>query len=236
MADLDADTALKAFETDPWPKHIESPGDISWGSSDYLRNGLAIYALLSEFYGKVSWAVETVLNRHQATDPAVDNWPRSVDQSPSIITFSSLRRLFHFRHGPSGEPPVKGPFDRNLDTSIVRVPIPGTLEANDLISCLRLEFREDVIVSPSEVVAFQLARLHHTGGERQRFSYPSSIYLDQFMHEKASLANEKRRLQHELLAEIDGLREKQRALTKDKVGVSIVGLDDVDDGHSMATL
>ena len=31
MADLDADTALKAFETDHWPKHIESPGDISYG-------------------------------------------------------------------------------------------------------------------------------------------------------------------------------------------------------------
>lgn len=184
----------------------------------------------------MSWAVETVLNKHLATDPGVDYWPRSVDYPSSTTIRSSLYRLFHFRHGPSGEPPVKGAFDRNLDTSIVRVPIPGTLEANDLVSCLRLEFRDDVIVSPSQVVAFQLARLHHNGGERQRFSYPSSIYLDQFMHEKSGLANDKRRLQHELLAEIDALREKQRALTKDKVGLSVVGLDYVDDGLSTATL
>ena len=112
--------------------------------------------------------------------------------------------------------------------SIVRVSVPGTADANDLLSCLALELstgnpelgKQQVIFQPSEVVAFQLHRTHvNTSGKNERaiFRYPKYVYLDQFLKENAELASERRKLQRELISKIEALKKKREALTRHNV-------------------
>ena len=137
-------------------------------------------------------------------------------------------RLFFFRHGPSNTEPDQGPFNRNMDDCIAKVHVFGHADANDLVSCLDAELKQvaptesqpQVIVRPSEVVAFQLLR--YSSGERQKFSFPPYFYLDQFMHEKSQLAKEKRQLKSNLLQKINDLEARRRALTKFKVSHNVL--------------
>ncbi|THH29499.1 hypothetical protein EUX98_g4690 [Antrodiella citrinella] len=188
--ELSVDEALEAFVAEPWKNPAESPGDVAF-----------------QFYSKLSWTVEAVLNRNSATDSSRE-WPR----------------LFHFRYGFSDSAGITGPFDSRYDMSIVRVSVPGTPDANDLLSCLALELspgspkygREQVIFEPSEVVAFQLHRTHvSTGGKNDRttFRFPKFVYLDQFLKENATLAAERKNMRNELFAEIDVLKKRKDALT-----------------------
>ena len=107
---------------------------------------------------------------------------------------------------------------------MVKVAVRGTPNANDLLSCLSLELspigdtrgRQQVIFEPSDVVAFQLLREGMPSGglrsERRTFSFPTSVYLDQFLQENSQLASNKRDLQRELYAKVDQLKERRGQL------------------------
>ncbi len=131
-------------------------------------------------------------------------------------------RLFHFRYDSSdAAPTAAGPLDKRRDIAVVKVDIRGTPDANDLLSCLCSEFfparyeHQQAIFEPSDVIAFQL--LHNTAegkGERQKFSYPTHLYLDQFMKENVRLAREKRSLQWQLHGEAEKLTQRKASLTR----------------------
>ncbi|KIP03120.1 hypothetical protein PHLGIDRAFT_254599 [Phlebiopsis gigantea 11061_1 CR5-6] len=190
LTELSADSLLDQLPIDPW-----SPGANGSQSPGHLA---------FEFYAQVALAIESVLHLDDATTEGQPDWPR----------------LFHFRHGPSNREPDRRAFNHSIDDSIAKVHVSGHPDINDLVSCLDAELKQvgpnesqpQVIVYPSEVVAFQL--LHHSSGDRQKFSFPPYFYLDQFMHEKSKLANEKRRLKSNLLQKIAELEARRKALTK----------------------
>ncbi|TCD67354.1 hypothetical protein EIP91_000221 [Steccherinum ochraceum] len=193
ISELSIDECLEVFTAAPWKNPAESPGDLAF-----------------QFYSDLTWELEAVLNRDELT-LALQSWPR----------------LFHFRYGFSDAEPVHVPLDKRYDMSIVRVSVPGTPDANDLLSCLALELnmgsselsKQQVIFDPSAVVAFQLNRTHVSSGgksERSIFGYPKHVFLDQFLKQNAEIALEKRRLQRDLLAEIEVLKKRREGLIKHK--------------------
>lgn len=144
----------------------------------------------------------------------------------NFILKSFSARLCFFRHGPSNAEPYRGPFSQAWDASIAKISVYGLPDASDLVSCLAQELKDaaddpstpELIVSPSDVVAFQLSR---SLSDRLRFNFPPFFYLDQFMYDKATLANEKRQLQHELLQEVTRLETRKTALARFEVGATI---------------
>lgn len=112
----------------------------------------------------------------------------------------------------------------------MRVTVRSNSDANDLVSCLSLELVDEVndfkqsvsILEPSEVIAFQLMREPKPSGDRQRFSYPPSIFLDQFMDDNAALSSERRRLRKDALREIEELQAAKANLLTFKVRMPIL--------------
>lgn len=111
----------------------------------------------------------------------------------------------------------------------VKVDIRGTPDANDLLSCLSQELfperlqRQQVIFKPSDVVAFQLVRSHSANGEREPFSFPPHLYLDQFLKENVDLANARRKLQWDLNSEMEKLAQRKAELTHCQVLNTVFG-------------
>lgn len=149
-------------------------------------------------------AVESALHSNDATD---------------VLKRGNWQRLFYFRHGPSSNDPYRGPFDRDMDCPIAKISVYGYSDANDLVSCLAKELKDatndpnntELIIYPSDVVAFQLSR---SLSDRTLFSFPTHFYLDRFLNDKASLSTEKHRLQQELLSEVTQLEKRKAALTQ----------------------
>ncbi|THH02020.1 hypothetical protein EW026_g774 [Hermanssonia centrifuga] len=151
----------------------------------------------SEFYEKIARIIDEMLYTFVFSDHASGSW-----QSDAA-------------------PTAAGPLDKRRDIAVVKVDIRGTPDANDLLSCLCSEFfparyeHQQAIFEPSDVIAFQL--LHNTAegkGERQKFSYPTHLYLDQFMKENVRLAREKRSLQWQLHGEAEKLTQRKASLTR----------------------
>ncbi|KAI0340340.1 hypothetical protein BDW22DRAFT_1360280 [Trametopsis cervina] len=192
MNELCPDKALENCGTIPWDNPNRPPGDLTF-----------------EFYSHVSWAVETIANGHLAT------------VSPEPLGWS---RLFHFRHGKRDALPYKGPFNKEFDVAVVRVSVPNNSEANDLMSCLATEFvdeandfKQDIsIVDASAVLAFEISRYPSASGDRTKFSYPPTVYLDQFMRENAPLSTEKRRARKAASEEITRLQSTKTSLLTHK--------------------
>ncbi|KAI0795565.1 hypothetical protein C8Q75DRAFT_803435 [Abortiporus biennis] len=196
ITDLNVDSSVIALDPERWGSLSQSLGELS-----------------NKFFSKLARTIEGVLHGEIAAEHEI--WPR----------------LFHFRFGSSEAAPYSGPFDKRHDISVVKVDIRGTPDSNDLLSCLSSEMSptgqgQQVIFQPSDVVAFQLAReflpiVPSSGStnagvkiERQRFAYPKYIYLDQFLKENVDLANEKRKLQKDLTAEIEKLSARRAGLTR----------------------
>ncbi|KAA1474450.1 hypothetical protein DENSPDRAFT_841038 [Dentipellis sp. KUC8613] len=162
-----------------------------------------------QLLSSLAWVAETVLYGDIAS--VSHHWPR----------------LFHFRYGPADAELNTGPFDKRIDTSVVKVDVRGDDKRNDLMSSLSAQLSENdvsskqqVIFEPSDVVSFQLVRHEvlpsYSGGQsppKQRFKYPKHIYLDQFMKENVGLANAKRAKQREIEEEIRSLTLRKNALT-----------------------
>lgn len=107
----------------------------------------------------------------------------------------------------------------------MRVTVRSGPEPNDLISCLAAEFVDELndfkqvaaIIEPSEVIAFQLLRETKSSGQRNKFTYPCSMFLDQFMLENSVLSTEMRKLRRHALQEMDALQSSKLTLLRFKV-------------------
>ncbi|KAJ3557621.1 hypothetical protein NM688_g1374 [Phlebia brevispora] len=191
MSELNVDKCLDAFETVAWNiSSSEGPGEIS-----------------CDCYNKLTSTLELELH-----EPVL-----------AEAEYTDLPRIFYFQYNYSDtEITSFGDLDPRFDMAVVKVDIRGTPDANDLLSCLSQELfperyqRQQVIFKSSEIVAFQLMRHYTTNGERELFSFPPHLYLDQFLRENVELANEKRRRQWELNAQVDKLNQRKAELTRDQ--------------------
>jgi hypothetical protein len=77
--------------------------------------------------------------------------------------------------------------------------------------------QRDNIVDTSEVITFQLIRETKPIGERPHFSYPSTVYLDQFLKENAVISTEKRKIRKAALEQIERLQSSKSSLLRHKV-------------------
>ncbi|KDR77055.1 hypothetical protein GALMADRAFT_155717 [Galerina marginata CBS 339.88] len=137
-------------------------------------------------------------------------------------------RLFSFTHGQvtlTGNHMSQR--TNGADTGmVVTVEFGQDPQHNDLNSCISDTLtrytakvsHHDVIIKPSEVITFDLKRLPVTpstgSAPPDSFSYPKTIYLDQFLFDNLALANSKRRLEREMLEEIKELMAHKEALTR----------------------
>ena len=137
----------------------------------------------------------------------------------------SLSRLFYFRYDYADAEPQPTPFDDHVDLCVVKVDVRGTPGYNDLLSCLSADLfsehnqRSQAIFQPSEVVAFQIFR-SHVPNEREVFSFPPYLYLDQFLKENAELASAKRSRQWDLANDIQLMLARRSELTRYEVCAS----------------
>lgn len=133
-------------------------------------------------------------------------------------------RLLHFQYGSS----ISESGELLQETSIVPIDVNGG-DLNDLIGRLSAQLskplsepgKQSVIFEPSEVVAFELVRSSIApstspsggGSDRKAFTYPKSIYLDQFLRENVDVAQAKRRQRQEMLEEMQRLVLHKKTLT-----------------------
>ncbi|KAF8839694.1 hypothetical protein BDN67DRAFT_737341 [Paxillus ammoniavirescens] len=197
LCDLNVDKRLPAFNIEPWAGLAQSPGELS-----------------RKFFAKLSATLERAF---------VDQFAHS-GQPPH------KPRLLHFQYGSS----VSEPGELLQETSIVPIDVHATAgsgNANDLIGRLSAQLskpqsyagKQSVIFEPSEVVAFELSRASpaypnstSTGGdrvERKPFTFPASIYLDQFLRDNVGFAQAKRRQQEEMTEEVQRLILHKKTLT-----------------------
>ncbi|KAI0320404.1 hypothetical protein OF83DRAFT_594280 [Amylostereum chailletii] len=194
LSELNIDRLLEIVGLQGSSRGPDAPGDLS-----------------SRFYSKLTFALEGVLFKDEAT--------RS----------SKWSRLFHFRHGPADTPAdaqiEDRPFDHRVDQPIVQVDIRDDEPGGDLLSSLSRQLTAkdaahcSVIFEPSEVVAFKLLRQElppsYSGAPsppRRAFRYPKHLYLDQFMKAKFELANEKRTMQRKYAEDIRLLNERKAVI------------------------
>ncbi|KAL4076724.1 hypothetical protein V8B97DRAFT_2022016 [Scleroderma yunnanense] len=194
LCDLNVDKHLPAFNIEPWASLVHPPGELS-----------------RKFFTKLTETLEKAF---------VDQFIFNGQPAPNP-------RLFHFLYGSNTSEHV----EVLQETSIVPIavnPPDGGGEANDLIGRLSSQLsnpqdsseKQSVIIEPSEVVAFQLSRsssshLNSTGtsADRKPFTYPKSVYLDQFLKENVEFAENRRRQQHEMYAEAQKLILHKKSMT-----------------------
>ncbi|KAF8452404.1 hypothetical protein L210DRAFT_2031624 [Boletus edulis BED1] len=191
LCDLNVDKRLPAFNIEPWDRPAQPPGELS-----------------RKFFARLSATLEKAF---------VEQFAHSGQPLPKP-------RLLHFQYG-SG---ISEPGELLQETSIVPIDVNGG-ESNDLIGRLSVQpsklqsepGKQCVIFEPSEVVAFELVRPSSTpgttangnGSDRKPFTYPKSIYLDQFLRKNVELAQTKRAQKREMLQEVQQLLLHKNTLT-----------------------
>ena len=97
---------------------------------------------------------------------------------------------------------------------------------NDLVSCMEYNLTSvadntihyDVILEPSDVLAFQLTHVIPHGSSTKRFadpiSFPKTMYLDRFLFDKFLLVTNKRNIEQKMRQEIQELTRQRVALTR----------------------
>lgn len=84
----------------------------------------------------------------------------------------------------------------------------------------------DVIIKPSDVIAFNLKRKLAPPGTPNTspdpFVYPKSIFLDRFLFDNLALTNSKRKKEREILEEIKQLKAYKESLTHSDVSSALV--------------
>ena len=225
LTDMSADPIFKHLPlVDPWSHGITGPGHLAFGRlNNWFKDFIQVTSLQNSMPASLLPSSQFFMQMSPQRKAIRIGQGTFFPYSFNIFTSKTGGRLFFFRHGPSNSEPDRSAFNRNIDDCIAKVHISGHADANDLVSCLDAELKQvaptesqpQVIVYPSDVVAFQL--LHHSSGDRQKFSFPPYFYLDQFMHEKSQLANQKRLIKHSLLQKIASLEGSRKALTKFQV-------------------
>ncbi|KAJ3504703.1 hypothetical protein NLJ89_g7798 [Agrocybe chaxingu] len=135
-------------------------------------------------------------------------------------------RLFAFTHGRVTLAHNRSTkLDRNRESGVI-VPVTcgGDSIHNDLVSCLtdmlitmaQGGWNHDVIITPSEALAFEIRHLSNPPGKASPdpFVYPKTLYLDRFLFDNVSLVNEKRSMERKTLRRIRELSEYKDKLTR----------------------
>jgi len=136
-------------------------------------------------------------------------------------------RLFTFTHGRvtlSSSIMAPAKVDRNPEpASVVVVAFGGGNPHNDLVSCMEHILQKkvndtlhyDVIVTPSDVIGFQLNRIPSSSkSSPDPFVYPKTIFLDRFLFHNFALTTQKRALEQEMRKEIWDLTQHKGKLTR----------------------
>ncbi|KIM41364.1 hypothetical protein M413DRAFT_147301 [Hebeloma cylindrosporum] len=141
-------------------------------------------------------------------------------------------RLFTFTHGQvtftlsNGVPSANRVSPITQTGMVVSVEFGGNSLHNDLISCIADHLNEytprwtkhSVIITPSEVISFQLKRLPNPPGSTKPspdpFVYPKTIYLDRFLFGNLDLTNRKKRQEMAMLKQIKDLKAHKEVLTQ----------------------
>ncbi|CAA7266272.1 unnamed protein product [Cyclocybe aegerita] len=136
-------------------------------------------------------------------------------------------RLFSFTHGRVTLAHNRSSkLDRSRDIGVtVPVTCGGDSTHNDLVSCLTDMlitmaegggWNHDVIITPSEALAFEIRRLPNAPGKASPdpLIYPKTLYLDRFLFDNVSLVNEKRSTERKTLRRIRELSEYKEKLTR----------------------
>jgi hypothetical protein len=147
------------------------------------------------------------------------------------------RPLFTFTHGTVTVSVSNGTSSRMSPNTqpgmVVNVEIGGNTLHNDLISCISDHLNEytsrwtkhSVIITPSEVISFQLKRLPNPPGSSKispdPFVYPKTIYLDRFLFSNLDTTNLKKRKEMSMLKQIKELKAHKEVLTQSDVSPSI---------------
>ena len=194
--------------------------------------------LASRFNGKWLIGIQSFLLGYQRPlrEHLWTNWHATDNLFPSnsllfvlwkrLLYLHLRQRLLHFQYG-SG---ISEPGELLQETSIVPIDVNGG-ESNNLIGRLSTQLskpqsepgKQSVIFEPSAVVAFELVRSSSTPSAttNKTFTYPKSIYLDQFLRENVELAQEKRKQKQDMLDEIQRLVLHKKTLTNFDVSWSI---------------
>ncbi|KAH8112250.1 hypothetical protein DFH11DRAFT_1879322 [Phellopilus nigrolimitatus] len=200
--------------------------------------------LSNSFYSHVANSIESQL---WCEDSSNRQWERlfHLRHAPTGTPLSGDVSSQSNALGIETTPPLA--LTRGLDISCVRVDIFGSDGTNDLLSCLSsqlgLEDPPDIpnspigvfapqpqsLVSPSDVIAFELARPLHVQSQTTQnqvqtvaqapadvnpFRYPMYVYLDQFLRENASLAAEMRTMRKKMQSQLQELIAKRESLTR----------------------
>jgi len=150
------------------------------------------------------------------------------------------RPLFTFTHGrvtfsvANGISSVTRVSPNTQPGMVVSVEIGGNTSHNDLISCISdhlneytpSQTRHSVIITPSEVISFQLKRVPNPPGSSKPspdpFVYPKTIYLDRFLFSNLDTTNFKKRKEISMLKQIKELKAYKEVLTQSDVSPSIL--------------
>jgi hypothetical protein len=104
-----------------------------------------------------------------------------------------------------------------VDVGMENIPndLIGTLSAN-LSRYSDSWSSHDIIIEPSDVLAFQLAykRQSSSRSNLDPFFYPKTLFLDRFLMSNVELANQKRRQEKDMNAEIVNLTTQKETLTR----------------------
>ncbi|KDR77056.1 hypothetical protein GALMADRAFT_267246 [Galerina marginata CBS 339.88] len=169
----------------------------------------------------------------EASSTVVKNVARLIEQHLEAQTDEDKEpdgassRLFTFAHGRVvlyGD--NRSDRTKDADTgTVITLEFEQDSQHNNLNSCIsdtltiytpQMSYH-DVIINLSDVITFELNRLSVTptigSPPLEPFSYPKTIYLDQFLFDNLDLANSKRKLQLEMLGEIEKLKAYRESLT-----------------------
>lgn len=109
--------------------------------------------------------------------------------------------------------------------AVVSVEYGGDNPHNDLVSCMEYilvnknnnNISYDVILTPSDVIGFQLLRLPSASSSSKSspdpLVYPKTLHLDRFLFHNLGVTNEKRRIEQKMQQEIQELKRQRNTLT-----------------------
>ncbi|KAF4579310.1 hypothetical protein EYR36_001120 [Pleurotus pulmonarius] len=182
---------LCGFEAKPFNGPSDSPGELS---SEFLKKAATF----------------------------IDEYVKLLDDNGD----SKPQRLFNFKHGSIVlSPAAPNGVGRDFgETSVVSFdvncskPIPNTLMSRlstDLSGYVNGQWKHDIIVEPSQVVVFGLKQGNSSSSSAQEpFTYPKSIYMDQFLGENFKLTNEKRVQQQQIRDRLQELATRKQTITR----------------------
>ena len=168
-----------------------------------------------------------------------------MNPSMSLLNFvgsaseSATRCLFSFTHGRVTLGPLghTARMDRFPECgAVVGVEYGGDNPHNDLVSCMEHILVNnmnnvtsyDVILSPSDVIGFQLSRLPSPSSSSSSKSspdplvYPKTLYLDRFLFHNLHITHMKRRMEQKMQKDIQELKHQRHNLTRFNVGFSVL--------------